>query len=84
MIKLYIIKIMFVKENEMSEQERIKKKEWENKYLGKKIKIISMEGEPQYTNKEGVVERVDDAPQLWGTWGGLAVIPDKDQVEIIK
>lgn len=52
-------------------------------YLGKTIKIIEMSGEPQYSGKVGVVNFVDDAGQLWGTWGGLAIIPEEDTVEIV-
>ena len=33
-------------------------------------------GEPQYTNREGVVTHIDDAGQIHGTWGGCAVIPE--------
>ena len=40
------------------------------------IKIIKMDGEPQYTNREGVVTHIDDAGQIHGTWGGCAVIPE--------
>lgn len=43
------------------------------------IRIDSMEGEPQYSGKQGVVEYVDDIGQLHGTWGGLAVIPGVDK-----
>lgn len=42
------------------------------------IIIIKMEGEPQYTNREGVVTHIDDADQIHGTWGGCAVIPEAD------
>lgn len=49
--------------------------------LGKKIRIINMEGEPQYTGKTGTVTFIDDAGQLHGTWGGLAVIPGQDRFE---
>jgi len=59
------------------------KKELENQYLGKKIKIISMEGEPQYSGKVGVIEKIDDIGQLHGTWGGCAVILPNDKIEII-
>ena len=38
--------------------------------IGDTIKIIKMEGEPQYTNREGVVTHIDDAGQIHGTWGG--------------
>lgn len=60
------------------------KKELEEKYLGKKIRIISMEGEPQYSGKEGIVNHIDSICQLHGTWGGCAVIVDKDIIEIIE
>ncbi len=52
--------------------------------VGDKIKIISMEGEPQYTGKEGVVDCIDDAGQIHGTWGGCAIIPSVDKYEIIN
>ncbi len=32
-----------------------------------------------YNGAEGVVEYIDDAGQLHGTWGGLAVIPGTDE-----
>ena len=51
--------------------------------VGDKIRIINMEGEPQYTGKEGTVEYIDDAGQIHGTWGGCALIPDEDEFEII-
>ena len=47
-------------------------------HVGDKIKIIKMEGEPQYTNREGVVTHIDDAGQIHGTWGGCAIIPKAD------
>jgi len=52
--------------------------------IGVKIRILEMRGEPQYSGKEGVVEFVDDAGQLHGTWGGCAIIPEGDRYEIIK
>ncbi|MBQ3220574.1 MAG: DUF4314 domain-containing protein [Clostridia bacterium] len=52
--------------------------------LGKKIRIIEMKHEPQYTNKEGIVERVDDIGQIHGTWGGCALIPEIDTFEVIQ
>lgn len=58
-------------------------KEIEAKYLNKNIKIISMDGEPGYNGKEGLVEYVDGIGQLFGTWGGLAVNLDVDTVKII-
>ena len=51
--------------------------------VGEKIRIISMSGEPQYAGREGVIEYVDDAGQLHGSWGGCAVILGQDLIEII-
>ena len=52
--------------------------------VGDRIRIIYMEGEPQYTGREGVVRSIDDIGQLHGSWGGLAIIPGKDLFEIIN
>lgn len=52
--------------------------------IGDTIRIINMEGEPGYTNKTGVVDFIDDAGQIHGTWGGCALIPNLDQFEIIE
>ena len=52
--------------------------------VGQKIRIIRMKGEPQYTGKVGVITYIDDLKQLHGTWGGLAVLPEEDQIEIIE
>ncbi len=52
--------------------------------IGQKIKIISMEGEPQYNGKEGVINHIDDIGQLHGTWGGLAIQPERDNIEVIN
>ena len=52
--------------------------------IGDKIRIISMKGEKNYGGKEGVVECIDGIGQLHGTWGGLAVIPDEDEYEVIE
>ncbi len=41
--------------------------------IGKKIKIIKMAGEPQYTGKTGTVTSIDDIRQIHGTWGGCAL-----------
>lgn len=53
-------------------------------YLRKKIQIIEMENEPDYTGRIGVVTYVDDLGQLHGTWGGLAVIPENDYFKVIE
>lgn len=51
---------------------------------GDKIKIISMDGEPNYNGRIGVVEFIDDAGQIHGTWSGCAIIPEIDKFEIIN
>lgn len=52
--------------------------------IGDIILIISMQGEPDYTGKTGVVTRIDSLGQLHGTWGGLAIIPKEDTFQIIN
>ena len=50
----------------------------DNIKIGDTVKIIKMEGEPQYTDRVGVVTHIDDAGQIHGTWGGCAIIPNVD------
>lgn len=52
--------------------------------VGDTIRINYMKGEPQYTGKEGIITHIDDFGQLFGSWGGLAIVPDIDNFEIIK
>ena len=52
--------------------------------VGDTIRIINMDGEKHYNGNEGIVEHIDCMGQLHGTWGGLAVIPEVDEYEIIK
>ena len=52
--------------------------------VGDKIHITLMVGEPQYTDKEGIVTKVDDMGQIHGTWGGCALIPNEDEFKIIE
>lgn len=52
--------------------------------IGDKIKIIEMKNEPQYSNKIGIVEKIDSLGQLHGSWGGLAVIPETDEFVVIE
>ena len=52
--------------------------------VGDKIRIIDMSGEPRYTGREGIVEYIDDAGQIHGTWGGCALIPGEDSWEVIS
>ena len=51
--------------------------------VGDRIKIITMEGEPQYAGKVGVITHIDDANQIQGTWGGCALIPGIDNFVVI-
>ncbi len=51
--------------------------------IGDTIRIEYMDGEPQYTGREGVVRSIDDMGQLHGSWGGLAVVPSTDIFTII-
>lgn len=52
--------------------------------IGDEIEIIQMLGEPRYTGKRGTVEHIDDSGQVHGTWGGLALQPDKDNFEVVR
>ena len=51
--------------------------------VGDKIRIIYMDGEPQYTGAEGVIRTIDSMNQIHGSWGGCALIPGVDQFEVI-
>ena len=51
--------------------------------VGDEIKILYMEGEPQYTDKTGVVRLIDDAGQIHLDSCGCAIIPEIDKFEII-
>ena len=51
---------------------------------GMRIRIIEMQDRyADYTGKEGIVTLIDDANQLHGTWGGLAVIPELDEFIVL-
>jgi len=52
--------------------------------VGDKIRIIYMDGEPQYSGREGTVTHVDDMGQIHGTWGGCALIPGEDTYQVIS
>ncbi len=54
-----------------------------NEYVGKNITIVSLEGEPNYSGKTGIVKYVDDIGQLHGSWGGLAVQPEHDDFRVV-
>jgi hypothetical protein len=56
--------------------------------VGDKIEIISMEGEPQYSGKTGVVTHTNVDPwgetQVWGTWGGCCLYEGKDTYKLLE
>ena len=56
--------------------------------VGDQIKIIHMDGEPQYNGKQGQITYVgrdcDNELCYRGTWGGCSVYPFKDQIEKIN
>jgi len=59
----------------------------QQKFLNKTIKIISLDdyyAADEYAGRTGKVTFIDDIGQLHGTWGGIAVIPEKDIIEIIE
>lgn len=51
--------------------------------IGDTIKIIMMFKEPEYNDKIGVIEFIDDIGQIHGSWGGCAIAPEVDEFEII-
>ena len=58
--------------------------------VGDTIRIIHMDDcggkdtqAQNYNGKTGEIEYIDNEGQLHGTWGGLAVLPDVDEFEII-
>lgn len=56
--------------------------------VGDRIRILRMEGEPQYTGREGVIERISNDPwgdtALYGTWGGCSIYLGKDEFTVIE
>ena len=82
----YSIKDAFKSLEQLEEETKLAKstKLTEDFKVGDKIKIVNMQGEPQYKNKEGKITSIDDLGQLHGTWGGVAVIPEEDEIEILK
>ena len=82
----YSIKDAFKSLEQLEEETKLAKstKLTEGFKVGDKIKIVNMQGEPQYKDREGEITSIDDLGQLHGTWGGLALIPEEDDIEIIK
>lgn len=67
-----------------------------NIHVGDRIRIIKINDQTDMTpdhidhqarelnGKEGVVTHIDDRGQLFGTWGGLAVLQDIDEVVVLE
>ena len=62
----------------------------ENMKIGDTIRMIRMNDDGgkdlqarMYNGRSGVVEHIDSLGQLHGTWGGLAIIPETDEFEVI-
>ena len=55
----------------------MKKEETEVK-VGDAVHIFEMDGVPEYAGREGIVEAIDAAGQLHGTWGEYEINPTKD------
>lgn len=58
--------------------------------IGDTIRIIRMEDAggrdtqaTRYAGRTGTVEFIDSIGQLHGTWGGLAIIPEVDEFQIV-
>lgn len=47
------------------------------------LEIDYMDGEPQMTHRRGEFHFIDDAGQLHGSWGWLAIQPEHDQFHIV-
>ena len=52
--------------------------------VGDVIRIIEMKGEVGYDGRFGIVTCIDDAGQLHGTWGDLAVLPDVNSYILVS
>lgn len=66
-------------ESEKGYLKRYTRKDMEGLYpVGTGIRIVRMEGEPGYAGREGRVTHIDDAGGLHGTWGGCALLPERD------
>ena len=52
--------------------------------VGDKIRIIQMDGQPEYGGRTGVVERIDDMGLIYGDWGKYALIPAIDRFELLE
>ena len=58
-------------------------KEGQAGLVGKRIRIVKMDGEPHYDGRIGTVKSIDSAGNLHGTWGGLSIVPGVDRYEVL-
>ena len=59
--------------------------------VGDRIRIVRMDGEPEYSGREGVIEHIShayeiagDPEEFHGTWGFKPVYPERDTIEMIQ
>ena len=38
---------------------------------------------PRYAGKVGVIDYIDSEGHLFGTWGGISILPDEDDFEVL-
>lgn len=53
--------------------------------VGTSIRITKLEDpfDDSYPGREGEIKYIDDAGQLHGTWGFLAVVPESDEFIVL-
>ena len=62
-----------------------KYKQTEHMKVGDKIRINHLKDEDNtYDGKEGTITYIDSLGQLHGTWGGIGVIPEEDDFDILQ
>jgi hypothetical protein len=59
--------------------------------IGDRIRIVRMDDNGgkdtrarDYDGRAGIVGHIESLGQLYGSWGGLAVIPGVDEYEILR
>ena len=52
-------------------------------HVGDTVVIQEMLFEPQYSGQIGVVTKIDEVGQLYGTWGSCTLTPNIDKFTVI-
>lgn len=55
--------------------------------VGDKIRITRLDDpytRNRYDNRVGTITHIDDIGTIFGTWGGLGLIPTEDEYEIVN